>query len=111
MAYNIRRSLDNDLAFVLNWLNDEAKIEHYGKNTPASRARIVDLVAAVQEVNELAGKKLKRAGREQHPKCYFCNNFPTGRMSQLLSEIEARISEYPTCQTAYMDCWGRVYVD
>ncbi len=111
MAHSHRRSLENDLALILNWLNDESKDEHYGENTRVSRARINDLISAIQELNELACKKLKQAGRAQYPKCYFCNNFPTGKMSQLLSEIEARISEYPTSPTVYMDCWARAFVD
>jgi hypothetical protein len=111
MANRKSRSLENDLAFILNWLNDESKGKHLGDNTPASRARIAHLIAAIQEVNRLATKKLKLAGREQYPKCYFCNNFPAGKMKNLLEEIENRISEYPTTQIIYMDCMGAVYVD
>jgi hypothetical protein len=110
MAHVSRRALDYDLDYILSWVNNESKPER-GKNTPASRLRVLNLIEAIQELNELAAQKLKEAGRQKTPKCYFCNHFPEGRMKEVLEEIEYRISEYPTTQTVYMDCWGQAYID
>lgn len=110
MTRDTRRSLDSQR--VIAWLNGEDNGPGHGLSSPQSRGRIVNLIAAIQELNALAKKKLKQAGRDKWPKCHFCNNFPKGKMARLLSEIEARFADYPTStNTVYMGCMGQVYID
>lgn len=112
MEHGTRRSLDSHAKSVIDWLNDEDTNSGHGPNSPQSRERILDLIDVIQEVNEVASVTLRTAGREQTPKCYFCNNWPKGKMRKLLSEIDARMAQYPTSTcSAEMDCYGTVYIE
>ena len=99
MPNSIRRELKDRqfrgepwAANVTQWLNGEEK-RHIGKNSRASRKRILDLIDCIRET-------LTTIEAEPH---YDLISHPSKKLVKLMNELEDRISEYQLTPSFYID--------
>lgn len=84
---------------LLGWLN-AVKLD-YGKSTPASRQRILDLLQRLQETLSLI---------ESMPKDADLINRPPRRLSTFLDRINDRLAPYHTSPFAYIELDGTLAI-
>ena len=83
---------------VVDWLNGQEE-EHWGKNTRTSRKRILDLIDCI-------GETLSCIEAEPH---WDLINHPSKKLNKLMDELDARIAEYQSVPTFYIN-YGKEWV-
>lgn len=83
------------------WLNGEQPA-HNGKNTQASRKRILDLIDCIRET---LAEIDKNQGRRE---LIF---FPGKTLGRLINELDSRVSEYKSEPFCDIDCDNTLFID
>jgi hypothetical protein len=82
---------------LVSWLNGD--VLDRGRNSRASRSRLLDFMDSVRKVTDAIAAA---------PSWDLINN-PTPRLNRVINELNARLDEYPSTPTFYIN-WGREWV-